>query len=140
MMNGIASEFAEPVNGPQSTRLHEVYQLPEQKFWVALDGEKVVGTVGLVLLPCHNAVLKRMMTDRAYRGRSTGLATRLLQTALSWGHEHGVRTVYLGTMGQFVAAQRFYTRHGFVLTPENALPSTMPVNPIDSLHYRLDLP
>lgn len=83
MMNGIASEFAEPVNGPQSTRLHEVYQLPEQKFWVALDGEKVVGTVGLVLLPCHNAVLKRMMTDRAYRGRSTGLATRLLQTALS---------------------------------------------------------
>lgn len=81
MMEGIAAQFQQPINGPKSTTLAEAYQQPGQKFWIALDGEKVVGTVGLVLLSAGNAVLKRMMTDREYRGRSLGLATQLLDTA-----------------------------------------------------------
>ncbi len=34
---------------------------------VALDGERVAGTVGIELLSIGNAVLKRMMTDKEYR-------------------------------------------------------------------------
>ena len=40
MMEGIAGEFVEAISGPGSTRLNEVYDRPEQKFWVALhEGE-----------------------------------------------------------------------------------------------------
>jgi GNAT superfamily N-acetyltransferase len=137
MMEGIAGEFVEAINGPQSTRLGEVFDLPGRRFWVALVGERVVGTVGLELLSDGNAVLKRMMTDRQYRGAS-GLAALLLGTALEWGRSLGVDRVYLGTMVQFKAAQRFYVKHGFVEVALDELPGDMSVNPIDGLFYRLN--
>lgn len=136
MMEGIAGEFQEPINGPQSTRLPEVFQLPGRRFWVALAGDRVVGTVGLELLSDGNAVLKRMMTDCQYRGAS-GLAAGLLETAMEWGRSLGVERIYLGTMLQFGAAQRFYVKHGFVEVSLDELPGDMSVNPIDGLFYRL---
>ena len=139
MMEGIAGEFVEAISGPGSTRLNEVYDRPEQKFWVALHEGEVVGTVGLVLLSNGNAVLKRMMTDRRFRGRATGLAKRLLEQALDWGKQQGVHTLYLGTMAQFQAAQRFYSKLGCSEVDLEQLPTDMQVNPIDSLHYRLQL-
>lgn len=138
MMEGIAGEFQEPINGPQSTRLPEVFQLPGRRFWVALAGDQVVGTVGLELLSGGNAVLKRMMTDRQYRGAS-GLAAELLATAMEWGRSLGVERIYLGTMLQFKAAQRFYVKHGFVEVPLDDLPRDLSVNPIDGLFYQVDL-
>lgn len=139
MMEGIAAEYDQAISGPQSVKILEAYQKPDQRYWVALDAEKVVGTVGLILLSDGNAVLKRMMTDQAYRGAGTGLASLLLNTALGWGKAHGCRTLYLGTMAQFQAAQRFYLKNGCVEVPVEALPADMPLNPIDVLHYRLDL-
>jgi GNAT superfamily N-acetyltransferase len=140
MMDGIAKEYAEPISGPQSVRMLESYRLPGQRYWVALDGERVVGTVGLILLGGQNAVLKRMMTDGAYRGAATGLARKLLATAVEWGGAQGSKTIYLGTMAQFSAAQRFYLKHGCEEVPVQDLPADMPVNPIDVIYYRLSLP
>ncbi len=138
MMEGIADEFEETISGPQVTSLSEIYHLPNQQFCVALDGQRVVGTVGLELLSHQNAVLKRMMTDKEYRGPNFGLAAKLLQIAVVWGRSHQVETIFLGTMSQFQAAQRFYTKHGCVEVPKAELPADMPINPIDSLFYRLN--
>lgn len=139
MMDGIAVEFEEAITGPHSTRLPEVYGLPDRRYWVALAGEAVVGTSGLELLAHGNAVLKRMMTNKEFRGAGGGLAVALLRTVVDWGRSQGVKRIYLGTMAQFKAAQRFYLKHGFQEVAIETLPCDLSVNPIDTLHYRLDL-
>jgi hypothetical protein len=45
----------------------------------------------------------------------------------------------LGTMAQFKAAQRFYSKHGFQEVSLQTVPPDLPINPIDTLHYRLHL-
>ena len=94
--------------------------------------------MGLELLSNGNAVLKRMMTDKEYRGAGSGLAAKLLHLAVDWGRSQEVKAIYLGTMSQFKAAQKFYTKHGCIEVRTSQLPSDMPINPIDSLFYRLD--
>ncbi|WP_317898480.1 GNAT family N-acetyltransferase [Aurantibacillus circumpalustris] len=139
MMLGIEKEFPIPITSPQSTRISEVYQLTDQKFWVALFDRKVVGTVGLQLYSNGNAVVKRMMVDKEFRGSSHSTATLLLNKSVEWGRGQGVKQIFLGTMDQFIAAQKFYLKKGFIEIKISDLPSDYSSNPIDSLYYRIDL-
>lgn len=135
MMLDIQKEFKEPITGPQSTIIKQVYQLGEQKYWLALYNEKVIGTIGVVLSSTGFAEIKRMMVHPEFRGSKPGAAKHLLQTALKWVKTQQVTTVYLGTMEQFKAAQRFYEKNGFIQIPTNDLPKDYKINPIDTLFY-----
>jgi len=84
MMSSIAKEFPISVTSPQSTRIKEVYHLPDQEFWVALHNNKIVGTIGLSLFSNNNAVLKRMMVDKDHRGKEYNTAVLLLNKSLDW--------------------------------------------------------
>lgn len=139
MMKGIEAEFAEPITSPQSTRIHEVYQLPGQKFWVACCQTRVAGTAGLSLHANNSAVLKRMMVDKAFRGENYQTAKLLLDQAVEWAKRQGVKAIYLGTMEQFKAAQKFYVKHGFTQISKHDLPADYVPNPIDSLYYVVHL-
>jgi len=139
MMSGIEKEFTLAITSQQSTRIHEVYRLPDQKFWVALHENKIVGTIGLHLFLNNTAVLKRMMVDKNYRGKDYKTATRLLNKSFTWAREQGVKQIYLGTMEQFKAAQRFYLKHGFTEIPKEELPADYTSNPIDVLFYKIKL-
>ncbi len=139
MMLGIQSEFPISITSPQSTRIYEVYQLEDQKFWVALHEDKVVGTIGLSLFSNHSAVLKRMMVDKNYRGSSFNTASLLLQKSVDWAREQGIQEIYLGTMEQFKAAQQFYLKKGFTGIDKKDLPADYEPNPIDSLFYKISL-
>lgn len=138
MMIRIQAEYAEQITSRHSTVLPDVYNLPGQKYWVAFCDENITGTIGLVLYADHNAVVKRMMVDPAYRGDRFPTAKTLLDTAFNWAHEHSVKRIYLGTMHQFVAAQKFYLKNGFVEIKKEELPSDYTVNPMDTLFYKLD--
>ena len=135
MMQGIEKEFTTPISSAQSTRINEVYLLPDHKFWVALHENRIVGTIGLSLFSNNNAVLKRMMVDKVYRGSHYNTATLLLQRSLAWAREHGFEHISLGTMEQFKAAQKFYLKHGFTEIKKEELPSDYNSNPIDTLFY-----
>lgn len=139
MMQGIEKEFAEPVSSPQSTRLNEVYQCSDNHFWVALHGEKVVGTAGLQTFAGGQAVLKRMMVDSNYRGKDYGTASLLLEECFSWARQHHFKEIFLGTMMQFKAAQRFYHKKGFSEIVQAELPADYVSNPIDTLFYKITL-
>lgn len=139
MMKGIEKEFPIPITSAQSTRIHEVYHLADQTFWVALHDQKVVGTIGLSLFSKDEAVLKRMMVDKNYRGNNFNTASLLLNKSLDWAKERGYTKIYLGTMDQFIAAQKFYVRHGFTSISEDQLPKDYSPNPIDTLYYYKDL-
>ena len=139
MMVRIQEEFAEKITSRHSTVITEVYNLPGQKYWVAFCGEKVIGTIGLVLYGDNNAVVKRMMVDPGYRGNRFPTAKIMLDIAFKWGREHEVKRIYLGTMHQFIAAQKFYLKNNFVGIKIEELPSDYTVNPMDTLFYKLIL-
>lgn len=137
MMKRIQAEFAEAITSRHSTVMAEVYQLPGQKYWIAFHNNTVIGTIGLVMYGNHNAVVKRMMVDPDYRGKKFPTAQLLLDTAFEWGKQQGAKRIYLGTMKQFIAAQKFYLKNGFEEIKIGELPADYPPNPMDTLFYKL---
>jgi RimJ/RimL family protein N-acetyltransferase len=138
MMKRIQAEFAEEITSRHSTVLPDVYHLPGQKYWIAFHNDTVIGTIGLVFYGKENAVVKRMMVDPDYRGNKFPTAQTLLDTSFEWGKQNGAKRIYLGTMKQFIAAQKFYLKNGFEEIKIEELPADYPPNPMDTLFYKLE--
>lgn len=134
MMLLIQKDFSEAITGPKSVIIKNVYQLEGQHYWVALMDQLVVGTIGAVLHPSF-AEIKRMMVHPDYRGPGHNTASLLLEAALNWTRAHQCPRIYLGTMEQFKAAQRFYEKHQFVKLSPSELPADYTINPIDTVFY-----
>lgn len=115
------------------------YQRGCGNFWVALQGESVIGTIALLDIGAGLAALRKMFVRAEQRGAAGGVAGQLLAMLLDWAHSKNVRDIYLGTTAQFLAAHRFYEKHGFVVTPRAALPPAFPVMAVDSVFYRYNL-
>jgi N-acetylglutamate synthase-like GNAT family acetyltransferase len=139
MMVGIQKEYPEQITSSHSTRIYEVYMLPDQKYWIAMDENKVAGTIGIVLYSNQNAVVKRMMVDKNYRGSETNTSALLLEKSFEWAKDQGAKHVFLGTMLQFKAAQKFYLKKGFREIRKEDLPSDYNSNPMDSVYYKRDI-
>jgi N-acetylglutamate synthase-like GNAT family acetyltransferase len=135
-------EFGIPVTldaQPDLLNIPNVYQRAAGNFWVAeVDGE-VVGTVGLLDIGAHQAALRKMFVRPAYRGAAHRLGLRLLETLVAWCRAQAVRDVYLGTTGKFLAAHRFYEKHGFLEVSRGGLPPSFPVMAVDDTFYHRSL-
>lgn len=137
MMEGIALEFKEPIFTTQSKKISDVFELANHRFWVATDGAKVIGTVGMVTLNNENLVLKSMFVDKEARGK--GISDLLLSTVIKQATQDHYKTIYLGTMFQFKAGQRFYEKKGFTKCERTDLPADFPINTLDTIFYRKHL-
>lgn len=115
--------------------IDSVYQNGTGNFWIALDEDKVIGTVGLYDIGNNQAVLRRFFVDKAYRGNKYGISKMLLDTLLTWSKHHNIVQIYLGTRPEFLAAQRFYEKHGFKEIQPYALPKSVPIAPTDKKFY-----
>jgi GNAT superfamily N-acetyltransferase len=82
------------------------------KFWVAIDGEKVVGTVGVREYEGDMAKLRRMFVQKEYRG--TGLAKQLLGIALQFAKEMNYKKITLNTHVNMQRAHSFYKKNNFI--------------------------
>jgi N-acetylglutamate synthase-like GNAT family acetyltransferase len=133
MMENIALEFMEPIFTEKSKNIIDVYSMPYNQFWVAIDSNKVVGTIGMVKLTNENIVLKSMFVDKMYRGQ--GISNLLLETLINWVIQNKYKQIYLGTMTQFTAGQRFYEKNGFVKCNKNELPTDFTINTLDTIFY-----
>lgn len=131
MLVEIALEFEETIFSKSTNR---TATLPNP-YWVALCKEEVVGTVGVLPINNHKAILKSMMVKKTFRGKQLGLSDLLLQTALNWCQINTINQVYLGTMTQFKAAQSFYLKNGFQRISIDKLPDDFINNPLDSLYF-----
>lgn len=135
LYDSIQAEYPQEIYGKPVKKLCDVADLPDRKYWVMLNEEnKLIATVGIVLLKDHIAALKSMMLATDYRGK--GLSEALLQHAIIYAAQQGCRTMLLGTMTQFVAAQKFYMKNGFEPISKDELPGDFHPNPVDSLFYR----
>lgn len=131
-------EFGLPITLDAQPDLADIpgfYQQGKGQFWVALAGGGVVGSIGLLDIGDGQGALRKMFVAEAYRGAAHGVAPRLLGTLLDWCAGYGVHELYLGTTEQFLAAHRFYEKHGFTVLPREALPAAFPVMAVDNRFY-----
>jgi len=135
-------EFNVPITIADQPDLLDVagfYQKGLGNFWVAVDGETVVGSIALVDIGGGEAALRKMFVRPEHRGREHGTAAALLATLLAWARERGIRTVYLGTVDVLRAAHRFYAKSGFVEVAKESLPESFPRMGVDTKFFRYDL-
>ncbi|MCX5497834.1 GNAT family N-acetyltransferase [Kaistia dalseonensis] len=132
-------EFAIPVTyegQPDLAAIEDVYQRDGGGFWVAVDGEALVGTIGLKDFGGGGA-LRKMYVRADHRG--DGTARRLLDALLDHAKRCDLAEVYLGTTDALHAAHRFYEKNGFAEIAPDALPAAFPRVAVDTKFYRRDL-
>jgi N-acetylglutamate synthase-like GNAT family acetyltransferase len=132
------AEFGLPITleaQPDLMDIEAFYRAGCGNFWVALDDQRVVGTIGLLDIGNHQAALRKMFVADSHRGPAHGVARRLLDTLLAWASDRGLAEVFLGTTDKFLAAHRFYEKNGFMAVARADLPQAFPVMEVDSRFY-----
>jgi len=104
-------------------------------FWVATARDRVAGCIGLLDFAPGEGALRKMFVGGGWRGAEIGVAGRLLDTLLAHARQHALRHVWLGTTERFLAAHRFYEKHGFALADEATLPAAFPRMQVDTRFY-----
>ena len=122
---------------PDLQSIPDFYQVGSGDFWVAKHAQHIIGTIGLKDIGAQQAALRKMFVAQAFRGREFGVAAQLLNTLLEEAKRRGVQEIYLGTTEKFLAAHRFYEKHGFIEVGRTELPKRFPVMAVDSKFYVL---
>lgn len=81
-------------------------------FWVAADGDRVLGTCGVFPVAPATFELRKMYLHADARG--LGLGRRLLEVAIGWCRDRGGAWLVLDTIEDMTRAIAFYEAHGFV--------------------------
>lgn len=135
-------EFGIPITAEEQPDLMAIpsfYQAGTGDFWVARHEGKVIGTIGLKDIGNGEAALRKMFVAAPYRGREFGVAAQLLARLLDESRRRGVRRILLGTTAKFLAAHRFYEKHGFSEIAQHDLPASFPLMVVDTKFYALEL-
>lgn len=104
-------------------------------FWVARDPSgAVLGTLALLNIGGGQGVLRKMFAAPAARG--SGLAAALLAELFAFCAGAGIAEVFLGTTDRYLAAHRFYAKHGFARIEPEALPPAFPRMAVDTIFFR----
>ncbi|MBK7397587.1 MAG: GNAT family N-acetyltransferase [Myxococcales bacterium] len=81
------------------------------RFWVAVEGDQLLGTCGVFPVADGDLELRKMYLDGAARGR--GVGKLLLDEAVSFARSVGARRLVLDTVDEMKQAIRFYEANGF---------------------------
>lgn len=131
-------EFGIPItlrDQPDLLNIPTFYQQSAGNFWLALQDERVIGSIALLDIGESQGAVRKMFVAAAFRGSQHGVAGRLLDTLLCWCQQKHMREIYLGTTEQFKAAQRFYRKNGFIEIDKQALPARFPLMAVDSVFF-----
>lgn len=98
---------------PDLGRFSEIYNSEGNKYWIAENKHgKIVGGVGIGKLKGIEDVCELQKMYCLPEARGTFISHKLLKTALKYASQYYSRC-YLETLGNMVAAQRFYEKYGF---------------------------
>lgn len=112
----VIPNIEEMIDDADLFNISEIYS-GNSKFWVALDGEKVVGTIAIKMIDENNASLKRMFVIKNLHG--TGLGQLLINKAIKFASEQGYSKILLNTHPLMYRAHRFYEKNGFTKVSED---------------------
>jgi GNAT superfamily N-acetyltransferase len=130
----MATEFSNvqstyPMDDLNSIRDH--YGSLGEAFFVAIDGEKVVGTVGVKRDDERTALLRRIFVDPTFRGKKLGY--RLMQHAIDFCRMAGYQEIVFKATSEMTAANKLCIANGF---QEKA---RIPIGPADLIKFALFL-
>lgn len=109
-------------------------------FWCALSPEgELIGTIALIDIGNGMGAIRKMFVKHEWRGKEWNVARTLLKTLESWASQHTISGLYLGTVEQLKAAQRFYEREGFTRIEIPNLPASFPRMAVDTIFYQKTL-
>lgn len=109
---------------PDLGRFSFVYSTDGSRYWVAEDeAGKIVAEVGIGPLPGADGVCELQKMYCLPECRGTGLARRLMETALAYAARF-YQCCYLETLPNMLAAQKLYQRYGFQRLQEPLVPTT----------------
>ncbi len=114
-----------------------MFQAGNGNFWVALDGDRVIGTIGVIDINNRQIALKKMFVAEEYRLQ--GVAQKLMDVANDWCIEKRINSIFLATNDKMLAAQDFYTKNEFFVINKLDLPANFPIAPVATKFYRKDL-
>lgn len=87
------------------------------RLWIAEEAGRVIGSIAVVDAEDGVGQLRWFLLTPEARG--TGLGRRMLETALTYCRERGMRHVFLWSFAQLDDALRLYDRAGFRITEKN---------------------
>lgn len=108
-------------------------------FWGAFEDAELIGTIALINAGHQTGAIRKMFVRKEYRGKELGIAQQLFDTLLDDSRSRGITHLYLGTVHQLKAAQRFYERNGFTRLEAEDLPPYFPRMAADNLFYHLNM-
>ncbi|MBS1597939.1 MAG: GNAT family N-acetyltransferase [Bacteroidetes bacterium] len=132
-------EFGLPITLEDQPDLKNIplsYQKEKGNFWIAIFNGKVIGTIGLIDIGHYDTALRKMFVDRDFRGKQYQTATKLFETLIFWVRKEKIKSIYLGTRSEMLAAHRFYEKNGFIEIATNDLPKHFPRMPVDNKFYQ----
>ncbi|KTB90036.1 GNAT family acetyltransferase [Pseudomonas syringae ICMP 11293] len=135
-------EFGIPITAedqPDLKAIPDFYQTGTGDFWVAVQDDQVIGSIGLRDIGSGQAALRKMFVAAPFRGKEFSIAAKLLDRLIEESTRKGVTEVFLGTTDKFLAAHRFYEKHGFQEIAKEDLPASFPLIAVDSKFYVLGL-
>jgi len=134
---GIQSgEFAVKIcadDQPDLKNIKQYYQWGNGNFWIALDGEQVLGTISLCDIGNKQVALRKMFVKQGFRGQPLNIGQGLLNTALGWSKDRQLEQIFLGTVANYYAAHRFYEKNNFIRINQSKLPPTFNIMEVDKL-------
>lgn len=99
---------------PTTDDLYALFQVPKSHYFIAKDGEKIVGGCGIYPtkgMPEGCVELVKLYVANTHR--STGLGKRLLLESIEVAKQEGFREVYLETLPELHIAVGLYEKLGF---------------------------
>lgn len=120
---------------PDLMQIQSFYQTGTGDFWLARRQGEVIGTIGLKDIGNGEVALRKMFVAAPWRGREFGVARQMLELLIEASKKHGVKRIYLDTTERFLAAHRFYEKHGFELIGQQDLPASFPLMVVDTRFY-----
>ena len=86
---------------------------PDQAAFLAIQGNKCIGSIRVCARWQNNAFIDDLAIDREHRGH--GVGTMLMDEAVRWGQEKGLYGVSVETQDWNLLACRFYLKYGYRL-------------------------
>lgn len=99
---------------PTTDQLYELFRTPGSVYFVAHEGDKILGGCGIFPtkgLPAHHAELVKLYLRLDERGKGTG--RKLMEKCIQWASENGYKHLYLETFAELSAAVGMYRSLGF---------------------------
>lgn len=91
-------------------------------FWLAKDGDKLIGSIGLMPYHSNIAVLKKFFVYESYQGEPYHIGRKLYNELFNFAKHKGYSTILLDTPKNTHRAHSFYERAGFKKIEEKNLP------------------